>query len=202
MRKKSHISLAWFIMNSEGMEAFKEHKKSFYVGSVLPDCIPSFLVRKHTFEDSFSCLEEEVRKLVSHFDPNKGFGRFECKHLGVITHYVSDYFTFPHNSNYPGSLKDHCYYEEDLKHAFRAYVRKDEVQRKRIADYGLVREPGEILQFVRDVHDLYMRTESNVKRDCDYIVEVVYAVVDALVYYLESLYNGVVFDVSEGVVYG
>ena len=37
MRKKSHISLAWYLMNSEGMDALKLHKGSFYIGSVLPD---------------------------------------------------------------------------------------------------------------------------------------------------------------------
>ena len=51
MRKKSHISLAWYLMNNEGMESVKHHKGAFYIGSILPDCIPSFLVRKHTIED-------------------------------------------------------------------------------------------------------------------------------------------------------
>ena len=43
MRKKSHISLAWYLMNNEGMESLKHHKGAFYIGSILPDCIPSFL---------------------------------------------------------------------------------------------------------------------------------------------------------------
>ena len=111
MRKKSHISLAWYLMNSEGMDALKLHKGSFYIGSVLPDCMPSFLVRRHTIEDSFEVLEKEFQKLVSHFDPKKGINCYFCRHLGMITHYVSDYFTFPHNANYPGNLKDHCIYE-------------------------------------------------------------------------------------------
>ena len=92
MRKKSHISLAWYLMNCEGMEALGHHKYSFYVGSILPDCVPSFLVRKHTINDSFDVLKKEFEKLVSHFDPNKGADRYFCRHLGVITHYISDYF--------------------------------------------------------------------------------------------------------------
>ena len=48
MRKKSHISLAWYLMNSEGMDALKLHKGSFYMGSVLPDCMPSFNNEWHT----------------------------------------------------------------------------------------------------------------------------------------------------------
>ncbi len=195
MRKKSHISLAWFIMNSEGMESFKEHKKSFYVGSVLPDCVPTFLTRKHTFEDSFQCLEKEIAKLVSHFNPNKGYSSYDCRKLGVITHYVSDYFTFPHNSNYPGNLKDHCNYEEELKRRFRAYVRKNEVSRGRIENS--VHTPDDILKFIRKMHDIYMREMSKVERDCEYIVEVVFAVIDALMYYLESVFEDVSDRVSD-----
>ena len=43
MRKKSHISLAHYLMNSEGMESIQHHKGAFYIGSILPDCVPSFL---------------------------------------------------------------------------------------------------------------------------------------------------------------
>ena len=34
-----------------------------------------------------------------------------CAGLGVIIHYIADYFTFPHNDHYPGNVKDHCYYD-------------------------------------------------------------------------------------------
>mgnify|MGYP000748265676 CR=1 FL=1 len=99
-------------------------RKKSHIGSILPDCIPSFLVRKHTIEDSFDVLEKEISRLVSHFDPIRGFDSYFCRHLGVITHYVADYFTFPHNQNFPGNLKDHCIYEEELKKELRSYVRE------------------------------------------------------------------------------
>lgn len=184
MRKKSHISLAWYLMNSEGMSSLKRHKGSFYMGSILPDCVPSFLVRKHTMEDSFQVLEKEVKKLVSHFDPKKGANSYFCRHLGVITHYVSDYFTFPHNANYPGKLKDHCIYEEELKKKIRSYVHSPEAAKKRLG--GTVHTPDEILAFVRRMHEIYTAAESVVKRDCEYIIELCHTVVDAILLYLEK----------------
>lgn len=42
---------------------------------------------------------------------------------GEITHYVADYFTFPHNKIYPGGFKEHCAYEEHLKHELRAFFK-------------------------------------------------------------------------------
>lgn len=184
MRKKSHISLAWYLMNSEGMTTLKLHKGSFYLGSILPDCVPSFLVRRHTIEDSFEVLRKELEKLVSHFDPEKGINRYFCRHLGVITHYISDYFTFPHNVNYPGTLKDHCIYEEELKKKFRAYVHSPEAVRERRMDE--VHTPEEILAFVRRMHDIYMQAESVVKRDCEYIIELCHTVVNAILLFLRE----------------
>ena len=184
MRKKSHISLAWYLMNCEGMEALGHHKYSFYVGSILPDCVPSFLVRKHTIDDSFDVLKKEFEKLVSHFDPNKGADRYFCRHLGVITHYISDYFTFPHNANYPGKLKDHCIYEEELKHEIRAYVHSPEAVRTRLE--GTIHTPEAILEFVQRMHQIYVSMQSAVRRDCEFIISLCHTVVDALLLLFED----------------
>ena len=184
MRKKSHISLAWYLMNCEGMEALGHHKYSFYVGSILPDCVPSFLVRKHTINDSFDVLKKEFEKLVSHFDPNKGADRYFCRHLGVITHYISDYFTFPHNANYPGKLKDHCIYEEELKHEIRAYVHSPEAVRTRLE--GTIHTPEAILEFVQRMHQIYVSMQSAVRRDCEFIISLCHTVVDALLLLFEE----------------
>lgn len=183
MRKKSHISLAWYLMNSRGMGSLRNHKGSFYIGSILPDCVPSFLVRKHTMEDSFLILEKEIGKLVSHFNPQKGADSYFCRRLGVITHYISDYFTFPHNANYPGKLKDHCLYEEELKIKIRSYVHSPEAIRERLGE--TVHTPQEILVFIRRMHEIYTAAESAVKRDCEYIIGLCHTVVDAILLLFE-----------------
>lgn len=184
MRKKSHISLAWYLMNSEGMEVLGSHKGSFYIGSILPDCVPSFFVRKHTFEDSFDILKKEFGKLISHFNPTKGADCYFCRHLGVITHYIADYFTFPHNANYPGKLKDHCIYEEELKHEIKSYVHSPEAIRKRMGE--TVYSSDAILKFVQRMHEVYCSMQSVVKRDCEYIVELCHTVVDAILLLFEE----------------
>ena len=187
MRKKSHISLAWYLMNSEGMESIQRHRGLFYIGSVLPDCLPSFIVRKHTMEDSFGVVEKELRKMVSHYNPREGLNRRFFIHLGVITHYISDYFTFPHNVNYNGKLKDHCIYEEELKHAIRSYVKSPEAVRKRLGER--VNSPEMILAFIKRMYQLYSQTDSGVTRDCEYIVCLNHTIVDAILLFFEKGYN-------------
>ena len=100
MRKKSHISLASFILKNMEKHNLHEHKKAFYLGSILPDLKPSFLTRRHNIEGTFDILIKEIKRLTIYYDVNKGIGRYYARHLGIITHYLADYCTYPHNSEY------------------------------------------------------------------------------------------------------
>ena len=105
----------------------------------------------------------------------------------MITHYISDYSTFPHNVNYNGKLKDHCIYEEELKHAIRSYVKSPEAVRKRLGER--VHSPEMILAFIKRMYQLYSQTESGVTRDCEYIVCLNHTIVDAILLFFEKGYN-------------
>lgn len=179
MRKKSHISVAKYLLNSKGMEYLQGHKKSFYWGSILPDCVPSFITRRHCIEDTIEILKKEIDKVTIDYDAEKGLSTYFCRHLGVITHYVADYFTFPHNSIYPGNIKDHCAYEEELKHAMREYVKSDRAKRVR-QETGLFQNSEEIVSFIKEIHAQYLQLMLQVKIDCMYIVELCHKVVDAI----------------------
>lgn len=184
MRKKSHISVAKYLLNSNGMEYLNGHSKSFYIGSILPDCVPSFITRRHCIEDTIGILKKEIDKITTDYNVEKGLTSYFCRHLGVITHYVADYFTFPHNSIYPGNLKDHCVYEKDLKHAIKAYVKSDDAKRIRERN-GLFQNSEEIIAFIRNAHEEYLQLMIQIKLDCMYIVELCHKVVDAILQLFE-----------------
>lgn len=179
MRKKSHISVARYLMNSSGMEYLQKHKKSFYLGSILPDCTPSFITRRHSIDETLDILRKEIDKITVNYNFEKGLSSYYCRHLGIITHYVADYFTFPHNTIFPGTLKDHCVYEEDLKHAIRNYVKSDEAKRVREKN-GNFRTTDEIISFIKVSHEKYLNAIKEIHYDCMYIVELCHRVVDAL----------------------
>lgn len=111
MRKKSHISLARYIVANTEDEGLKKHWLSFYIGSVLPDCKPSFIYKRHEITGTFPKLRKDIDALIhgkeKRFPKRK---RMYYMNLGEITHYVADYFTFPHNKIYPGGFKEHCAY--------------------------------------------------------------------------------------------
>lgn len=184
LRKKSHISVARYLMNSNGMECLQKHKKSFYLGSILPDCTPSFITRRHSIDETLDILKKEIDKITIHYNFEKGLSSYYCRHLGVITHYVADYFTFPHNKIFSGTLKEHCIYEEDLKHAIRSYVKSEEAKRVREKN-GIFRTTDEIIAFIKVSHEKYLNTIKETQYDCIYIVELCHKVVDALLQLFE-----------------
>ena len=155
--------------------------KAFYVGSLLPDCRPSFLTVRHEYEETFDLVERKIRSLTEDAGRRPEDSMRYMIDLGQIFHYIADYFTFPHNSNYSGSLKDHCIYEKYLKFRLRSYIRERACV--------LCAEEGEqlysvedILDYIRRNHREYMKEFRSVEEDCEYITRVCLQVLAAMVY--------------------
>ena len=115
MRKKSHISLAKYIVKDMEVPVMTDHRKAFYLGSILPDCKPSFLTQRHEFEGTFEMVKERICDLSLDAELILRNARAFMRRLGEIIHYIADYFTFPHNMIYEGGFKEHCVYEKELK---------------------------------------------------------------------------------------
>ena len=194
MRKKSHVSLSRYLLNNIDSELLENHRKAFIVGSVLPDCKPSFVTTKHNMEETFDMVCEFIRKLTVNSDDYKKISTAYCRKLGEVTHYLADYFTFPHNTIYPGSLKDHCSYEEKLKRDLRSYLKSGEatrhhrllqlkeehekLQTKKKAEPLIDAEA--ICAFIQKSHDEYLAHKHGVEDDIEHIVEVNHKALDAM----------------------
>lgn len=193
MRKKSHICLAKYIVENVRQTELLEHRFDFYLGSILPDCKPSFLTTKHEISGTFEKVAEEIRRL-SEFEDGKAFPNKEqnmrayFRDLGQIIHYIADYFTFPHNVHYDGTLKDHCIYEEHLKKNLREYIRDGEAVRVQ----GTVRTfhtAEEICEFIKYSHECYMKIKTDVYEDCKHIVSLCCMVVEGVLQFLRLHFN-------------
>ena len=128
VRKKSHISLAGFLADKLQFEGITNHRKAFCIGSILPDCKPSFLTTKHAFGETFEMVEKRIEKYIEYSASKDKHTMKAARDLGQIIHYTADYFTFPHNSHYTGNLKDHCVYEHHLLLALREYLKNFDIK--------------------------------------------------------------------------
>ncbi len=171
MRKKSHISLARYIVDSLGDEELKKHKLAFYLGSILPDIKPSFVYRRHEINGTFPDLRRHIERLSEGRKAVEKTGRKYYIDLGQISHYLADYFTFPHNEIYPGTLKEHCSYEEKLKRDLREYLKSGRV--KQLEDRAEQFHSAEALcNFIQCAHDDYICHKHGVDDDICHIIEV------------------------------
>lgn len=179
MRKKSHISLAKYIVDDTRAPELVQHRKAFYLGSILPDCKPSFLTQRHEFGETFEMLKNRIGVLTENGREAGTGSAAYARHLGEVIHYIADYFTFPHNKTYDGNLKDHCYYEKALKFKLREYVKSGQAFRDRIEARRFETKEA-IFAFIQKSHEEYLSRKRNVEEDCTYIVRVCHQVVQAI----------------------
>ena len=172
MRKKSHISLARYMVENLGDEGLKKHKLSFYLGSILPDIKPSFLYKRHEIGETFPMVKKWIVQLSEERKAKeKKRGKKYYMDLGQLSHYLADYFTFPHNRTYSGGLKEHCSYEEKLKHDLKAYLASSKVREARIKEENF-RNVEALCNFIQKTHADYLEHKHDVQDDIRHIIAV------------------------------
>jgi hypothetical protein len=171
MRKKSHISLARFMVENLQDEDLKKHRLSFYVGSVLPDIKPSFLYKRHEMTGTFPDLRVQIGRLSDKAATTDKKSRKYYMDLGQVSHYLADYFTYPHNKIYPGGFKEHCSYEEKLKRDLREFIKSGEASRKRWITGNLANAEA-VCRYIQNAHDEYIGHKHNVEDDIRSIIMV------------------------------
>ena len=183
MRKKSHISLAGYLVRELETAELTNHKKAFYLGSILPDLSPKMIKAPHQFEVTFDALRASIREILDNEEGGDWCSRVLWRRIGVVLHYLADYFTFPHNTSFEGNLKDHCLYERDMKYRMRSYVRTEEARqifREQREFAHTVADEEELLEHIETMHGEYMEGSHSVEDDCCWIVKLCSFVLVAL----------------------
>lgn len=105
-----------------------------------------------------------------------------------MTHYLADYFTFPHNCVFTGSIREHCIYEKKLKFALRNYIRSGEIN----VNSTVVKRfttPQQLCDYVIQIHQQYLKCNKTVESDCRYIVALCHVAVAGILNLLEHYRN-------------
>ncbi|MCI8326895.1 MAG: zinc dependent phospholipase C family protein [Lachnospiraceae bacterium] len=179
MRKKSHISLAKDIVHRSDDDLLKKHKWAFYLGSILPDIQPSFLYKKHEFSGTFDQVCERIGLLSALQGEDRKQKTKYYRDLGQITHYIADYFTFPHNKVYPGNLKEHCSYEGELKQRLLKYLETKEGREEHLKQMEFI-SSKELCDFVKKNHEEYLKRKIGIEEDIRHIVSLNHQVVEGI----------------------
>ena len=180
MRKKSHISLARYMVNSLDDEGLKKHRLSFYIGSILPDIKPSFVYKKHEITGTFPSIRKHIKRLSEGDKAVRKRGVKYYMDLGQISHYLADYFTFPHNKTYTGSFSQHNHYEKVLKNRLKECIQQGEAYAYlepaiRFADFPT------LIDYIEATHEKYLNKLRSVEEDIRFILNMCFQVVQGLI---------------------
>lgn len=189
MRKKSHISLAGYLVREAKFPELIKYKKAFYLGSILPDLNPKMVKEPHEIEHSFEKFKTSIHRLIQETRCGSCSSRSFWRRSGIVLHYLADYFTFPHNTSYDGNLKDHCIYEGDMKHLFRAYIETPEARNLFLEQQKkafLIRDEVSLIEYIQKIHREYLQTGHSAAEDCRWIVETCTVVLLAMQQMLEE----------------
>lgn len=185
MRKKSHFILANCLADHIESEQMRYHRTAFCFGNLLPDLKPSFVTVRHEYHVNFETVCTSIRQLVEEC------GRFEFDsahywmRAGEVAHYVADYFTFPHNEHYTGTLVEHSCYEGDLKNRLKAYILDGsaEVHFTKQVEFNCFEQ---VIEFIKKAHCIYEMKERSVEEDIKFIITVCYQVIQGIVHLVEE----------------
>lgn len=106
---------------------FTEHlgvtldKASFVQWNVLPDIAPSLLKLSHFKKDIYDLVMERAEYLSTEGD-RMTVAEYS-KHLGILCHFMSDFFCYAHSEDFDGSKIGHLKYEIFMQ--FYGYRRKN-----------------------------------------------------------------------------
>ena len=170
MRKKSHIALARYLVSESRDKELKKHKYAFYLGSILPDIKPSFIYKRHEITETFPDLQKQMEVLSTPVEGEKEKSNSKYyKHFGEVSHYIADYFTYPHNEKFTGGFREHCSYEENLKKQLRQHIQSGKAaSRKR--KYIEFSAPEALFDFVKKSHQDYLLGQNTVEGDISHII--------------------------------
>lgn len=142
------------------LKGYKIDLKTFIYGNKLPDILPSYRLSMHEMKDNY----KDVKNLINELIEKKLSTKDLSKKLGIMTHYLCDFFTFPHNENYKSNIIMHELYERFQRRLMKNRIQetfdkyKEECTLK-IYNYS------DIINYIDDMHSIYMIKESNKERD-------------------------------------
>ncbi|HJA48993.1 MAG TPA: zinc dependent phospholipase C family protein [Candidatus Agathobaculum intestinipullorum] len=114
MDSVSHIRVANLLMDYvEQVCGVTFDQGGFVYGNLKPDLTGTYLTKRHNPSIMMDEVMEKIRAFTEKYTIGAVNGRELSVDLGEICHYITDFFTFPHNDDiYERNLLAHYVYEK------------------------------------------------------------------------------------------
>ncbi|HAG43499.1 MAG TPA: hypothetical protein DCL31_09330 [Clostridium sp.] len=98
-------------------------KINFFYGNIRPDIKIETTMRNHTKEAYTEYAYNLINKIYGDIEEGINYKKF-LRDLGAILHFVCDFFCYPHNGNYEGTIPQHHLYEFHQMVYIGKYIKK------------------------------------------------------------------------------
>jgi hypothetical protein len=158
--------------------AYTLDMKAFKNGCMIPDMRSEYKIFPHYKNQSFDYLQTLIRNLIENKDDcDKNLST----QLGIISHYIVDYFCQVHNYPVKANIVFHLLYETKLMLIIRGAGLSDLCQQQYNALPDELPQSAEaITSLIEQRHLLYLREIPSCQNDIKYAVQTAFIVVASL----------------------
>ena len=117
----THLTISQaLIENLDPAKSFFLSEKNFIYGNIKPDMTSKYVLHKHYLKESFDMIINKIKSLcnlsLDFIEKYFSVSKFS-QELGVICHFLCDFFCVPHSQRweFSHSFKKHVIYERDLQ---------------------------------------------------------------------------------------
>ncbi|NLI53576.1 MAG: zinc dependent phospholipase C family protein [Clostridiales bacterium] len=126
MKSASHHAMGHLLYEALTQQGYKLDRELFVLGNLLPDYLPELILNPHF---TLKCQREiHIFTEALAGQPVAAGEQLPPEYalrLGILCHYMTDYFTFAHTPEFRMGLKGHGAYEQRLDDYFRAHYTKE-----------------------------------------------------------------------------
>jgi hypothetical protein len=162
MNTFTHLLLGKAVYEQLSKQGILLNKKAFLWGNLKPDFTTSLLYYPHTANFCRKKINQGIWTL-SQVRPYEITTPWYGERLGILCHFMADYFCFVHNEGFTGSRRQHMWYES----------RQHMIARRHIWPALSVSSPpyllsaNIILHKIHSQHRLYCSRYPDMKQDLD-----------------------------------
>ncbi len=130
MKSASHHAMGHLLYEALTNEGYQLDRELFVLGNLLPDYLPEMVLTPHF---TLKCQREIhiFSEALAGQPVQKGeqLPPEYALRLGILCHYLTDYFTYTHTPEFRLGLKEHAAYELRLDEYFRDHYTIEQSQR-------------------------------------------------------------------------
>lgn len=171
MNKISHIN----VTSRLATNLTKVGKFWLLLGSIGPDLLVHTYYVGHRWNETF----EKTCKKLYNLEQWGNLNWLSCLKLGYALHYIEDYFTYPHNDVFEGTLPEHYKYEIE----FSSYISD---KKSKVESYIEFSSAKDLCDWLEATHKEYLSDVHGFSTDYKYMTAVSQAVVDCMLNAFEA----------------